>query len=115
MKIKQILVPLDGSENSLHALRYALDLANQCDASITGLHVVTDMSAFAAVRPIIINEDRWPRYVKGFMVDVRKTIVKSKVPFKEIVIGGKATGYDIVTFADSKKNAIDLIVLARRG
>ncbi len=115
MRIKQILVPLDGSENSLQSLRHALDLADQCGASITGLHVVTDMSVFAAVRPIIINEEKWPQYVKGFMSDVRKIIAKSKIPFKEIVIGGKATGYDIVTFADSKKNAIDLIVLARRG
>lgn len=115
MKIKQILVPLDGSENSLASLRYAIGLAGQCGASVIGLHVVTDMSAFTAVRPIVISESRWPGYVRDLMKDARKITSKNGVPYEEIVIGGKAAGYDIITFADSNSNKIDLIVMGRRG
>lgn len=115
MKIKRILVPLDGSESSLKSLRYAKDLAIQCNASVIGLHVVTELSAFAAVHPIVISEGKWPGYVKDIMKDARKIVGNDKVAYDEIVIGGKVAGYDIVTFADSKSNAIDLIVMARRG
>ncbi|MDE1844213.1 MAG: universal stress protein [Thaumarchaeota archaeon] len=116
MKVKQILVPLDGSENSLRSLRYALDLANQCNASVIGLHVITNLSAFAAVHPIVISESKWPGYVKDLMNEARKIAVKKEaVLYEELVIGGKAAGYDIVTFADSKSNSIDLIVMGHRG
>lgn len=115
MKLKRILVPLDGSENSLKSLKHALELAGQCGASVTGLHVITDMSAFAAVHPLVISEGKWPSYVKDIVKDARGIAGKSNVPYQEIVIGGKSAGYDIVTFADSKRNAIDLVVIARRG
>ncbi|HJU14614.1 MAG TPA: universal stress protein [Candidatus Nitrosotalea sp.] len=115
MKIKTILVPLDGSQNSIMSLKQALDLADQCGASVIGLHVITDMSAFAAVHPLVIGESKWPSHVKDLMAEARKMAGKIKVPYQEFVIGGKVAGYDIVTFADAKKNAIDLIVMARRG
>jgi nucleotide-binding universal stress UspA family protein len=38
-KIKKILVPLDGSKNSLRGLDEAIYLARQCQATITGLYV----------------------------------------------------------------------------
>lgn len=115
MKVKQILAPLDGSENSLKSLRNVIDLAGQFRASVIGLHVVTDMSAFAAVHPLVISEAKWPGHVRDIMNDARKIVSQSKASYQEIVIGGKAAGYDIVTFADGKSNAIDLIVMARRG
>ena len=39
-KIKKILVPLDGSENSFRALDKAIILAKQNDAEITGFFVI---------------------------------------------------------------------------
>ena len=63
MKILRILVPLDGSESSLKSLKFAIDLAGQFNASVIGLQVMTDMSAFSAVRPIVIGETKWPGYV----------------------------------------------------
>ena len=38
--IKKILVPLDGSKNSMRGLDEAIYLARQCHATITGLYVV---------------------------------------------------------------------------
>jgi len=32
-----------------------------------------------------------------------------------LVIGGKVPGLDILNFAESKKNEIDLIIMGRRG
>ena len=39
-KIKNILVPLDGSKNSLKALTKAIFLAKKCNSSITALYVL---------------------------------------------------------------------------
>lgn len=116
MKVKQILVPFDGSENSFRSLEYALDLAKQCGASVIGLHVFTDLSGFEAVHPLIIKEEKWPNNVRHLMEDARKIAGKqAKVSYKEIVIGGKSEGNDIITFANSKSNHIDLIVIGHRG
>jgi nucleotide-binding universal stress UspA family protein len=115
MKVKRILVPLDGSANALRSLKNALDLAIQCGAEVIGLHVMTDMSLFAASHATIISESKWPSYVKDIMRNARKIASNRKIQYEEIVIGGKVAGYDIVTFADSKSNAIDLIVMNRRG
>ena len=115
MKVKTILVPLDGSQNSIKSLKQGLDLAGQLGASVVGLHVITGMSAFAAVHALIVSEPKWPSHVKDIMIEARKEAGKTKVPYQEVVIGGMAAGYDIVTFAEGKRNAIDLIVMARRG
>ena len=40
VKIKKILVPLDGSKNSMRGLDEGIYLARQCQATITGLYVV---------------------------------------------------------------------------
>jgi nucleotide-binding universal stress UspA family protein len=37
VKIKKILVPLDGSKNSMRGLDEGIYLARQCQATITGL------------------------------------------------------------------------------
>jgi nucleotide-binding universal stress UspA family protein len=39
-KIKKILVPLDGSKNSMRGLDEGIYLARQCQATITGLYVI---------------------------------------------------------------------------
>ncbi|MEK6931923.1 MAG: universal stress protein, partial [Thermoproteota archaeon] len=38
--IKKILVPMDGSKNSMRGLDEAIYLARQCHATITGLYVI---------------------------------------------------------------------------
>lgn len=115
MNIRQILAPLDGSESSLRSLKHALDLAKQCQASVIGIHVFTDLSLFTAVHPIIISESKWPSHIKDLMKEAKKTAEKSGAKFEEIVIGGRDAGYDIVTFANSKSNGIDVIVMGKRG
>lgn len=50
---KKILVPLDGSETSLHLMKSTIDLSKQCNASIIGLHVITDLSLFTAAQLLL--------------------------------------------------------------
>jgi nucleotide-binding universal stress UspA family protein len=42
---ERILVPLDGSEHSMHALENAIQIAKKCDGKITLVHVYSVMSA----------------------------------------------------------------------
>ncbi len=114
MNIKNILVPLDGSE-ILSSLKHASDLANQCKASAIGLHVITNMSLFTAVHAMIVSEDKWPNDIRDFMKDAKRIVTKKAIPYKGVVIGGENAGLDIVTFANSPSNAIDLIVMSRKG
>ena len=46
-EIKNILYATDLSENARYAFGYAVSLANRCDAKITVLHVVEELSSFA--------------------------------------------------------------------
>lgn len=115
MTIRQILVPLDGAENSIKSLTYAIDLAGQCGASVIGLHVITNVGLFTAVHAMMISEDKWPSDVGDFMKDAKRIATKEAISYKGVVIGGVNAGSDIVTFANSPSNGIDLIVMSRKG
>jgi nucleotide-binding universal stress UspA family protein len=115
MNIKKILVPLDGSETSLHSMKYAIDLAKQCDASIIGFHVITDLDSNITAHTMAINDENWPSYVRDFMKENKKLVSKGKIKYEELVIGGRSAGLDILNFAENKKNSIDLIIMGRRG
>lgn len=112
-KIKKILVPLDGSENSLKGLDKAIYLARQCSATITGLYVIP----FYVVKsgPRIFGP-----YREKMLEQVRKSLTKAKIHsakngivFDEKIIEGDVIAADIANFAKNKK--FDLIVIASRG
>ena len=50
-KIKKILVPLDGSKNSIRGLDRAISLARACHGTITGLHIKS-VPALYAIHPL---------------------------------------------------------------
>jgi len=113
IKTKKILVPLDGSKNSIRGLDMAIHIARQSQGTITALSVKT-VPGIYALHPL------------GFldfnsMVEVKKLLNDAKVRAakKGIQLTGKAIagdpGYDIARFANNKKNRIDLIVIGARG
>jgi universal stress protein A len=53
-KISKILVPLDFSEASARALRYAVDLANRYDATLELVHVF-DVAAHGLPDPMLLD------------------------------------------------------------
>jgi nucleotide-binding universal stress UspA family protein len=56
---KRILCPVDFSDSSLHALNYAMSLAQEADARLTVLHVVVyDLEVEAPESPEAVSADR---------------------------------------------------------
>lgn len=112
-KIKKILVPLDGSKNSIRGLEMAISLARQFQAKLVGICVI-----YAAPR----SEFRGTASVeKGSLEKVEKfmNVAKTKAAQKGIDFVEKITsgdvGYHIVKYAHDKKNKIDMIVIGTRG
>jgi nucleotide-binding universal stress UspA family protein len=119
--VKKILVPTDGSEHAVKAIRFAADLAAQYDATIYLMHVVSKLD---------IPED-FLRYaeVEGFE-EAPEVVYLQKVG--NAIIGEAAKGIDreriknvhtelihgnpaekILEFA--KEKGIDMIVIGSRG
>ncbi|QLH07920.1 universal stress protein [Nitrosopumilus ureiphilus] len=113
IKTKKILVPLDGSKNSIRGLDMAIHIARQSHGTIVALSIKS-VPGIYAIHPL------------GFldfnsMTEVKKTLDDAKIRSakKGIQLTGKAItgdpGYDIAKFANNKKNGIDLVVIGARG
>lgn len=112
-KIKKILVPLDGSKNSLRGLDMAISLARKLDAIIIGICVIyaAPRSEFRGTGSV---EKGSIEKVKKFMNDAKTKAAQNGIVFDEKILYGDV-GYHIVKFAHSKKNGIDLIIIGSRG
>ena len=113
VKTKKILVPLDGSKNSLRGLDMAIHLARQSQGTITALAVKT-VPGIYAIHPLGFLDFNSMKEVKKLLADAKLRAAK-----KGILLTGKAIagdpGYDIARFANNSKNKIDLVVLGARG
>ncbi|NND86150.1 MAG: universal stress protein [Nitrosopumilus sp.] len=111
IKIKKILVPLDGSKNSFRGLDVAIHMARQCQASVTGLYVL----GITKPRP---NDPISP-LEKILLENARKIMKKSKlIAAKRGILFFEKVSYGddekrIVEIAE--KNNFDLIVIGSRG
>lgn len=112
-KIKKILVPLDGSKNSLKALDMAIVLARQFNAIIVGICVIysAPRSEFRGAGSVVKGSYE---KVKNFMKVAKTVSAQNGIVFDEKISYGDV-GYQIVNFAHNKKNKIDIIVIASRG
>ena len=112
-KIKKILVPFDGSKNSLRGIDMAISLARQCDASIVGIYVISTPphSEFRGVGSV---RKSLQEGVEKFMDLAKTKAAQNGILFKERIVHGNV-GYNIVSYAQAKKNHIDLIVIGSRG
>jgi universal stress protein A len=113
--LKHILVPIDFSENSKKALRYAVPLAEQFGAVITLINIIEPtvfpsdfgfgQMSFPDVEQELIHKAEEELQAIGESVTTSvtiKTIVKSGIPFVEVT-----------NFADEKD--VDLIIVATHG
>src|SRR3989338_6138156 len=111
-RVRNILVPIDGSKNSFRGLDNAIYIARQCHAIITGLYViylVSEPKKGETLSPI----------GKMLMNDARQSLEKANIRsaengilFKSKIVYGD-TGTRIVDFA--RKNGSDIIVVGSRG
>ena len=113
VKIKKILVPLDGSKNSLRALDMAIALARRCEAIIVGICVIYAPSRTEFGRGMTVEKGSYEK-VKKFMNAAKTLAGQNGIVFDEKISYGNI-GYNIVKFAHSKNNKIDMIVIASRG
>jgi len=111
-KISKILVPLDGSKNSIRGLEMAITLARQCGATLTGTYSIhaPPHSEFRGVGSV---EKALNRKVKKFMEEAKTLAAKNGIVFNEKIMRGDI-GYNIIKLAHGK-NKFDMIVIGSRG
>jgi len=111
IKIKKILVPLDGSSNSFRGLDVAIHMARESHATITGLYVA------AITRPRA--NDKITPLEKILLGHAQKIMKKSKLKAAQKGI----LFFDRVSYGDDGKRIVevaekqnfDLIVIGSRG
>jgi nucleotide-binding universal stress UspA family protein len=108
--IKRILVPLDGSKNSIRGLDNAIYLARQCQATITGIYVLPRVPV-ATYRKIQYPEKELLKDADRNMEYAKKHSAQNGIVFEKKVSFGDP-GYAIVKYAKGK---FDIIVIGARG
>ncbi|NIP62191.1 MAG: universal stress protein [Nitrosopumilaceae archaeon] len=111
-KLKKILVPLDGSKNSLRGLNHAIDLAKSSNSSIVGLYVLK-IPPVHAISSKHFLDSKLKGVAKKILKEAETKCSKNKIPFKGKVVHGSDPGYDIVKF--NKKEKTDMVVIGARG
>ncbi len=111
-KISKILVPLDGSKNSIRGLEMAITLARNCKATITGIYSIyaPPHSEFRGIGSVgkSLNVQ-----VKKFMEEAKVMAAKNGIVFNEKIARGEI-GYNIIKLAHGRNN-FDMIVMGSRG
>ena len=107
--IKKILVPLDGSKNSMRGLDEAIYLARQCHATITGLYVIPIYPRnFAdAIMPYQIHLSK---SAKKFMSNAKTKCAQKGIVFRSKIVFGSP-----VSEIDDMAKKFDIIVIGSRG
>jgi nucleotide-binding universal stress UspA family protein len=110
IRIRKILVPIDGSEFSLHAAKYAIKIAKDENAQIICIHALsTTVLEYARYHVDLKKEaESWFNTIK----DIAKTSSVSEVK-TEILMDVHSVVESIVDYA-TREN-IDLIVIGTRG
>lgn len=109
--MQKILVPLDGSKNSLRALNKAIVLAQQNNAEITGIFVIQNNPSELSIIKNILTRSLKKQY-QTIMKNARILCKKNKVDFIDTLEFGHE-GNTIVSFA--QKNNFGIIVIGTRG
>ena len=112
IQIKKILLPVDGSDHSMHATQYAADLARMMQAEIILLHSHKPF-------PVVLGEPYFQKAVHTIMkhsnellAPYRDALKEKEVAFSDRIMEGHANDV-IVEVAEIEQ--CDLIVMGSRG
>ena len=121
--IRNILVPLDGSKNSIRALKEAINLAKYTKSKIKGIYVISNdvsslplvdlLQPLSALKPIGFKQ-KLRTYSKKIIEGAEELCKPNGIKFSGTVIEGNP-GYEIVKISQAKENQINLIVIGSRG
>ncbi len=110
----KLLVPVDGSENSVRALEAAIFLAKKIDAQITVLHVMEE-----APTVYIHPQKELEELLKNYRKEVEQILEKcgeigskNGVELKTVIAEGDVAS-NIIQYAE--KEIFDMIVIGHRG
>ena len=113
IQTKKILVPLDGSKNSIRGLDMAIHVARQSHGVITALSVKSVPGVYA-LHPLGFLDLNTMAEAKKILDSAKVKAAKKGISLTGKVLAGDP-GYDIAKFANNSKNKIDLIVIGARG
>ncbi|MBC8252001.1 MAG: universal stress protein [Candidatus Nitrosopelagicus sp.] len=113
IKTKKILVPLDGSKNSIRGLDMAIHIARQSHGTIIAL-AVKSVPGIYALHPLGFLDFNSMAEVKKFLNDAKVRAAKKGIKLTPKALTGDP-GYDVARFANNNKNGIDLVVIGARG
>ncbi len=118
--LKNILVPVDGSEHALKAMELASDLAEKYDGDLTVLHVTSkaiseEFEAFIEVEYTVKEKknmgDVLEKIGKKLINELIKKAKPVKPPKMQVLYGDPAS--NIIEYA--KMQNIDAVVMGSRG
>jgi nucleotide-binding universal stress UspA family protein len=110
-RIRRILVPIDFSADSQHALQYALDVGAQLGATVTPVHVL-ERIPYQGEWLSPPNLSDFTPSTQHLMTELRKLIAGSKFAAEPVVRVGHAAE-EIV--AAARDQGTDLIILSTHG
>lgn len=111
-RFKKILVPLDGSLNSIRGLNEAISLARQTDATITGIHVTPKFSRKVA-KILRSYRGNLRKNTQKIMSHARTSCARHGITFNEQNTISTDIVKTLTHFAKSKK--FDIVVMGSRG
>ena len=110
-KIKNILVPIDGSKNSFRGLDKAIAIGKDSEATITAIHVY-HLPWAAGLKLTKDMERKTKEKATRAIATAKRTVEKAGLSFKWKTVAGK-TGDAILNTA--KGTRADIIVIGARG
>lgn len=123
MDIKKILVPVDGSEASKHALAYGVELAKAHQASLILLAVADVTEAAYPIMGVTIDRDGFynvKKKTEHMLEEIKKTIpadvelhaeVENGVPGNVISSMVESNQVDMVIMGNSGKGAVSSFIM----
>lgn len=110
----KILVPVDGSDNSLRAIEYAFFLIKKADSSVTAIHVIENPPTVYVESQKLLNEllSKYRIESAKILDRCKQMAEKNGVKIETIIAEGDAAS-NITSYAS--KEGIDLIIIGSRG
>lgn len=111
--MRKILVPIDGSANSVRGLEKAIEFAKNDNSSIILLHIAT----LPPVHVLGHSKDKvkmsLAKKAQPFLQDAEDRCLNQNISFTTKIIYGYDPAYDIEQFV--KKSKYDMVVIGAKG